>query len=251
MASSTMTRTGTSTATKVMVGAAVAGAAAYGFMMLGDTDMNSSDPVYDPSTIQYCRNKCIVTYGNACLDREGTRCLEFSDGRCVLREQSESCDAQGSACWDSCNLQFGEVPGYYPPGYVPPGYVPPMVMEEVSVGYLVPGYSPAGYVPPGSGVPLELMPGYVPPGMETPREDLPPGYTWPGGVRLESDGPTSTEAERAEPKKEEYYEAPAAQQPPSQEVEIKKEEYPYQEPYQDPYQEPAPEKQSFFEKLFN
>ncbi len=225
-----MTRTRTSTATKVLVGAAVAGAAAYGFMMLGDTAVNSSDPVYDPSTIQYCRNQCIVTFGDACLEREEARCLEFSDGRCVLRERTESCDAQGHACWTACDFRFGEVPGYYPPGYyppgyVPPGYMPPTVMEEVPVGYVVPGYTPAGYMPPGSEVPLELMPGYVPPGYVPPLVDLPPGYVWPGGIRLESDEPTSTPAEREIPpatEPEERHEAPELE-----------------------------EKQSFFQQLFN
>lgn len=202
MASSTMTQAKTSTATKVLVGAAVAGAAAYGFMMLGDS--GSSDPVTDPTTIQYCRNQCIVNFGDACYEREGSRCLEFADGRCVARERTESCDAQGRSCWDACDLRFAEAPGYMPPGYAPlpedevaPGYAPAGVYDETPMGYILPGYTLPGAI--------ELAPGYIAPGMmeETPPKDLPPAPEPP--VEVPKEYPVMKDATSTPPAEEPSY----------------------------------------------
>ena len=174
----TQTTTQTTTGTKVALGIALGASVAFAAMSLNDffeeksvdtytqgaydetkyDDARGGGEVDGPETWRYCREKCNQAWG-MCLDREA----EGSDG--------EACHARARQCYDLCNVLPDAPPGYLPPGYVPPGYVPS--------GYTPPGYFPSGYKAPGY-----IPAGYIPHG--TPLEDLPPGYKWPGGLRLES-----------------------------------------------------------------
>lgn len=157
----TQTRTSTGTATKVALGIAIGASAAFAAVSLNSSFMQqkmmggkqpgySSGPTkgtpgYQVDSADYCVNKCHIAL---------SQCTDAGRGSAV-------CFAAFDRCWSMCP---SSTPGYVPPAPPAPGYVPA-------------GYVP-GYVPPA--------PGYVPPAMKkTPGQDLPPGYTWPGGVRKE------------------------------------------------------------------
>lgn len=164
----TQTRTSTGTATKVALGIAIGASAAFAAVSLNSSFTNqkmmggkrmpySSGPMkeapgYQVESVDYCVNKCFIAH---------SQCV--GAGR-----NSETCGYEFDRCRSLC-----PAPAPAPtPGYVP-GYVPPVKPTPGDV----PGYVPSGYVP-----------GYMPsmqPKQPPKKEDLPAGYVWPGGVKLE------------------------------------------------------------------